>query len=154
MSRGTWEYCKKVTKPFAYGAITLYGDPFQRPSARLVICNFPADPQLGQAISHDTGKATPAGLTPYRFGLFRVRSPLLTESLLFSLPEGTEMVHFPSFASTELCVHSGMVGHDPYRVSPFGNLRIKACVQLPEAFRSLPRPSSPLCAKASTVHPN
>ena len=33
-----------------------------------------------------------------RFRLFRIRSPLLTESLLFSLPPGTEMVHFPGFA--------------------------------------------------------
>ena len=33
-----------------------------------------------------------------RFGLLRVRSPLLAESLLFSLPPGTEMVHFPGFA--------------------------------------------------------
>ena len=35
------------------------------------------------------------------------------------------------------------------RVSPFGHLRIKACVPLPEAFRSLLRPSSPDDAKAS-----
>jgi hypothetical protein len=34
-----------------------------------------------------------------RFRLIRVRSPLLAESLLFSLPPGTEMVHFPGFAS-------------------------------------------------------
>ena len=33
-----------------------------------------------------------------RFGLFRVRSPLLTESRLISLPAGTEMFHFPAFA--------------------------------------------------------
>ena len=33
------------------------------------------------------------------FGLFRVRSPLLAESLLFSLPPGTEMVHFPGLSS-------------------------------------------------------
>ena len=32
-----------------------------------------------------------------RFGLLRVRSPLLAESLLFSLPAGTEMVQFPGF---------------------------------------------------------
>src|SRR5437773_6198254 len=38
------------------------------------------------------------------FGLFRVRSPLLAESLLFSLPVGTEMVHFPAFISTLLCI--------------------------------------------------
>ena len=36
-------------------------------------------------------------------------------------------------------------------VSPFGHRRIKACCQLPDAFRRLPRPSSPLTAKASTV---
>ena len=28
------------------------------------------------------------------------------------------------------------------RVAPFGHLRIEACLQLPAAFRSLPRPSS------------
>jgi hypothetical protein len=37
------------------------------------------------------------------------------------------------------------------RVSPFGHPEITACVQLPQAYRSLPRPSSPLDAKASTV---
>ena len=34
-----------------------------------------------------------------QFGLIRVRSPLLAESLLFSLPAGTEMVHFPALPS-------------------------------------------------------
>ena len=38
-------------------------------------------------------------------------------------------------------------------VSPFGNLRIKVCKQLPEVYRSLPRPSSPPSAKASTLRP-
>jgi hypothetical protein len=38
------------------------------------------------------------------FRLFRVRSPLLTESLLISLPSGTEMFHFPEFASKSLCI--------------------------------------------------
>jgi hypothetical protein len=37
------------------------------------------------------------------------------------------------------------------RVAPFGDPGITACVQLPQAYRSLPRPSSPLCAKASTA---
>ena len=40
------------------------------------------------------------------------------------------------------------------RVSPFGHPRITACVRLPEAFRSLPRPSSPIRAKASPVRPS
>ena len=34
-----------------------------------------------------------------RFGLFPVRSPLLGESRLFSLPLGTKMFQFPRFAS-------------------------------------------------------
>ena len=36
-------------------------------------------------------------------------------------------------------------------VSPFGHYRIKAYCQLPDTFRRLSRPSSPLTAKASTV---
>ena len=38
-------------------------------------------------------------------------------------------------------------------VSPFGNSRIKACSRLPMTYRSVPRPSSPLSAKASTEYP-
>ena len=34
-----------------------------------------------------------------RFGLFRFRSPLLTESLLLSFPPGTEMFQFPGLAA-------------------------------------------------------
>ena len=34
------------------------------------------------------------------------------------------------------------------RVSPFGNPRINVCLRLPEAYRSLPRPSSAPSAKA------
>ena len=37
------------------------------------------------------------------------------------------------------------------RVAPFGHLWINARLQLPIAFRSLPRPSSSLRAKASTI---
>ena len=44
-----------------------------------------------------------------------------------------------------------VTGYDSRRVAPFGYLRIIACLRLPEAFRSLPRPSSTLGAKASTV---
>ena len=38
-------------------------------------------------------------------------------------------------------------------VAPFGYPRIKACSRLPMAFRSVPRPSSPPGAKASTECP-
>src|SRR5437899_4304878 len=46
-----------------------------------------------------------------------------------------------------------MIGLTTDRVTPFGNPGITACLQLPQAYRSLPRPSSPRCAKASTVRP-
>jgi hypothetical protein len=88
-----------------------------------------------------------------RFGLFRVRSPLLAESLLFSLPVGTEMVHFPTLPSTGLWIQPGIPRYDPRWVAPFGNRRIKACLRLPDAYRSLPRPSSTPGAKAFTVRP-
>jgi hypothetical protein len=39
-------------------------------------------------------------------------------------------------------------------VSPFGYLRINDRSHLPAAFRSVPRPSSPLGAKASTERPS
>jgi hypothetical protein len=47
------------------------------------------------------------------FGLFRVRSPLLTESLLFYFPPGTEMVHFPGLARTRLCIQRAVTGFFP-----------------------------------------
>src|ERR1700739_690965 len=47
---------------------------------------------------HNTTPTTPAGYH-HECGLaiLRVRSPLLTESHLFSFPTGTEMFHFPAF---------------------------------------------------------
>ena len=43
--------------------------------------------------------------------------------------------------------------HNHCRVPPFGNLRVKGCLHLSVAYRSLPRPSSADIAKASTVRP-
>src|SRR4051794_7086227 len=58
----------------------------------------PATPTMQRlpAITHD------------RFGLFRFRSPLLTESRLFSLPVGTEMFHFPTFPLPALYIQAGV----------------------------------------------
>jgi hypothetical protein len=44
------------------------------------------------------------GVQAPRFGLFRFRSPLLSESRLIYFPPGTEMVHFPGLARTRLCI--------------------------------------------------
>ena len=53
-----------------------------------------------------------------RFSPIRVRSPLLTESLLFSLPAGTEMFHFPAFPPRSLCVQLRVIRHDTVRGFP------------------------------------
>jgi hypothetical protein len=63
------------------------------------------------------------------------------------------MFQFSPLPSTRLCIQREMIRHNPDRVAPFGNPRVKACLQLTVAFRSLPRPSSSTCAKASTIRP-
>ena len=86
---------------------------------------------------HNTHIATPAGLTRPRFSPIRFRSPLLTESRLFSLPVGTEMFHFPTFPPTPYFIQMLVVPHDGYWVSPFGHPRITAWLTTP---RGLSRP--------------
>jgi hypothetical protein len=88
-----------------------------------------------------------------RFGLFPFRSPLLRESLLLSLPQGTKMFQFPWYAPIHPMDSGGGTGSSSRWVAPFGDPRITACLRLPEAFRSSPRPSSAPGAKASTVRP-
>ena len=110
--------------------------------------NFPGHSphaKSATAWSYNPGSASPH----HRFGLFPVRSPLLGESLLFSLPQGTKMFQFPWFAS----VHSTDDRPSDGRVVPFGNPRIKGHLHLHAAYRSLSRPSSPPGAKASTRRP-
>ena len=58
--------------------------------------------------------------------------------MFLSLPAGTEMFQFPGLAPVIAGARPSAV-----RVFPFGHLRITVCLQLPVAFRSLPRPSSP-----------
>src|SRR5262249_41802328 len=84
-------------------------------------------------------------------GLVRFRSPLLTESRLMSFPPATEMFQFAGFASLAYGFSQGY----PFGwVAPFGDPGINDRSHLPRAFRSVPRPSSPLSAKASTRCPS
>ena len=88
------------------------------------------------------------------FGLFPVRSPLLGKSIFLSLPVATEMFQFTtSAAMNAMYSRPGNHPKDDW-VPPFGNLRIKAYVQLPGAYRCLSRPSSAPSAKASAVRPS
>ena len=73
--------------PDAYGTVTLYGRTFQIASAG-----------KGFGNSHVSALQPPPDESG-GFGLFRVRSPLLTESRLLSFPPGTEMFQFPGSAT-------------------------------------------------------
>src|SRR5215467_1732995 len=86
-------------------------------SATRTISYFLPDQQLRPG-----GPTTPVtqrllAITRDRFSLFRFRSPLLAESLLLSLPAGTEMFHFPAFPPPALCVQAGVTGN--YALSGF-----------------------------------
>lgn len=78
-------------KPLAYGAVTLYGPPFQGSSAR---------PPGSPGSAHRQGK-TPHLPRPYGpgiwFGLSPFRSPLLGGSRLISSPPPTKMFPFGGF---------------------------------------------------------
>ena len=63
--------------------------------------------------------------------LFRVRSPLLTESRLISVPPGTEMFQFTGFASQ---TYGFSLGYPRGWVTPFRDLRIKAYLPTPRSF--------------------
>jgi hypothetical protein len=132
-------------RAFVYRTFTFFGPTSQ--TVRLA-CWFVTPRPCGPL-----NPATPLHASVLGFRLFRVRSPLLAESNFLSFPGGTEMSHFPPLASTRLCIQRAMTGHDSRRVPPFGHPRVKACLRLTEAYRSLPRPSSPSRAKASTVRP-
>jgi hypothetical protein len=121
---------------FLYGTVTLFGHSFQ---------SVLISPQL--VMNRPT---TPAGKSS-EFRLFPGRSPLLWESLLISFPAGTKMFQFPAFAYVAY-----VFSYAYCRSSRFPDSEIsgsKFIRQLPEAFRSLSRLSSPLNAKASTMCP-
>ena len=90
------------------------------------------------------------GVHALRFGLFRFRSPLLTESNFFFLFLWL-LRCFSSPGSLPYTMYSCMDDRLPCRVSPFRYPRITAYLRLPVAFRSLSRLSSALSAKASTL---
>ena len=120
---------------FDYGAVTRYGSRFH--GIRLIVT---LQVEVLQPRPDKSG----------RFGLFRVRSPLLTESILFLFLRLLRCFTSPRITLPVLCIQTGVMPHYRHWVAPFGNLRIIACVPLPEAYRSLLRPSSSDVAKAFT----
>ncbi len=107
-------------------------------SATTRLCN--SSPPRQRRPSAPTTPITqrPPAITRNRFSLIRFRSPLLTESLLLSLPAGTEMFHFPALPPHALCIQARATPHDGCRVSPFGNPRITARLPAPRGLSQAP----------------
>ena len=119
---------------FVYRAVTLCGWLFHDHSTNRSLCN-----SLNPPVQVLMGPTTPTrhrhrAIPPNRFRLFPVRSPLLGESRLLSLPRPTEMFQFGRFPPQVLCVQTWVTGHDPGRVSPFGHPRIPAFLAAPRGF--------------------
>ncbi len=135
--RVTWDITPELL-PYTYGAITLYGATFQWTSTSTVV--FYSAYLRQQVLNDPTTPHTqrPPAITRMRFSLIRFRSPLLSESLLFSLPVGTEMFHFPTFPPHALYIQARVTGHDSSWVSPFGHPRITAWLPTPQGLSQAP----------------
>ena len=81
--------------------------------------------------------------------LFRFRSPLLSESRLMSFPRATEMFQFTRFATMTYLFSQSYPLRGGFPHSEISGSKL--ICQLPEAYRRLSRPSSPVIAKASTT---
>jgi hypothetical protein len=107
-------------------------------STTRAVCNFSAQRQLNQDAPTTPHTQHLPAITRARFRLLRFRSPLLTESQLFSLPTGTEMFHFPAFPPTALYIQTAATPHNGCQVSPFGNPRITVRLPTPRGISQAP----------------
>ena len=123
---------------YTYGALTLYGTSFQRTSTSRTVSHCHAGRQTSTDAPTTPHTQPLPGITCMRFSLLRFRSPLLTESQLFSLPMGTEMFHFPTFPPHTLYIQARVTGHDSSWVTPFGHPRITARLPTPQGLSQAP----------------
>ena len=120
---------------FAYRTLTLFGAP----SHTL---------QLARRVDYDV--RTPGILLPLVWPLPISLATTFGISVdVFSWPYLDVSVH--RVPHVRLLIHLTLTALSRRRVSPFGHPWLVACLQLPMAFRSLPRPSSALGAKASAL---
>ena len=132
-------YCSQESSPDVYGGTTLCAGPFNvlRLRRRFLTPgrlgrtgkNSPRQPRVRNPcrVSHVCGLASSAFARHYS-----------RNHMLFSLPVGTEMFHFPTFPPPTLCVQVAVTAHDCRRVSPFGNPRILARLPAPRGLSQAP----------------
>ena len=140
-----------VSSGVAYGAFALCGAPFQA-------LPLPARLITPRQVRH------PAQMRPITPTLQRQRActaPVWAGPGSLAATTGFDVLFlflqvmrcFSSLGIASTLLRGRIPPHDWRRVAPFGDLRINACLRLPGAYRSLPRPSSPPRAKSSTTRP-
>ena len=129
-------YCL-LTHLFAYGTLTPYGLPSHAVLLKLVI---------------HIAVRTPETLLPLVWPLPISLATTFGISVDFSSSPYLD-VSVQAVPLIYLCIQYMIHGHYSMWIAPFGNLRIKVSLQLPAAYRSLPRPSSAPSAKAFALRP-
>jgi hypothetical protein len=154
VSRGTW-VPNREKRPFRLQDDRLLWSLFPKCSAKTVLGNSLTPSCRDQAGSHDPAHTTHTSLACVRFRLCPVRSPLLRVSRLLSFPPGTEMVHFPGFASSPYEFRPGypeFIGAGfPIRTSPDQSLfnDFPELIAAGHVLRRLPAPRHPPYALSS-----
>ena len=122
VSRGTRGH-PRVNQGFAYRAITHYGGTFQ--SLPLPITNPTSGPHNPEVTVVTSVWANPLSLAT-------------TDGISIDFFSWRYLdVSVPSVRLVHLWIQCTMTGHNPCRVSPFGNLRIKACLAAPRSLSQL-----------------
>ena len=109
--RATWD-TERLLEPFDYGPITLFGRNFHSVRLGLGVLKSVPLPRRDKSL---------------RFGLFRFRSPLLTESLRFLFLRILRCFTSPRMTRDSLCIDCRVPAFECWWVFPFGDLRVKAC---------------------------
>ena len=123
---------------FSYVAFTLYSGAFQLSSSTIASSWW---------YVRNPNKENFIGLACSAFARRYLRNRISFSS------SGYLDVSVPRVPLAWLCIHHTILRHYSKWVSSFGNLGIKVYVQLPQAYRSLSRPSSAPSAKAFALHP-
>ena len=120
---------------FAYETLTLFGGPSH---VLLLTFSIPSAVRTPKVLLLSVWPLPRSLATTYEISVDFSSSPYLDVSV-----QAVPLI--------QLWIHCMIHRRYPMWIAPFGHLRINVCLQLPAAFRSLPRPSSAPSAKAFTL---
>jgi len=125
---------------YTYRAITFFGAAFQAAS-------ISTSGPIREPYNPDAAETTPVWAVPRSLATTWGITVVFSSSGYLDVSVLRVSFHAPMYSARD-------DRSSTCRVAPFGNPRIKARLQLPVAYRSLSRPSSPIHAKASSIRPS